>query len=361
MDSNAPTPGHHEQFVTPQVVGPASRPLPAPPPPRPRRSGLGRVLLVLSLLALAFSVVLNVSLLGMSQGPFSEAGSTVQEAYHSLSRTASDKIAIITVDGVIMEGDGFVKKQIDRARGDKSVKAVVLRINSPGGTVTGSDYLYHHLTEFRQDRDIPIVVSMGAIAASGGYYIAMAVGDTQRTIFAEPTCWTGSVGVIIPHYNVSGLMEKWEIEEDSIKSHPLKQLGSMTKPMTEQERAILQTLVDDSFDRFKEIVKSGRPDFREHPERLDEVATGQVFTTKQAIENGLVDEEGFIEDAILRAAELAGLDEDNVRVVEYERRLTFMEGFLLGSSPMRNDVSLTSLLELATPRAYYLYTWLPAH
>ena len=360
MDPNNPTSGNPQQLVTPQLVSPASSPGAATGSNR-RRGGFGKVLFVLLFLALIFSLVLNVGLLGVSQSSFSQSTVGIDEVYHSLSESASDKIAIISITGVIMDGNGSVKKQIDRAAEDENVKAVILRINSPGGTVTGSDFLYHHLTELREERDIPIVVSMGSIAASGGYYVAMAAGETERTIFAEPTCWTGSVGVIIPHYNISGLMKEWEIEEDSIKSHPLKQLGSMTREMTEQERAILQALVDDSFQRFKEVVMSGRPAFRDHPEKLDEVATGQVFTTGQAIANGLVDEEGFIEDAILRAAELAGLSEDEVRVVQYRRRVSFMETVLLGSAPVSRGPNVASLLELTSPRAYYLYTWLPGH
>ncbi|HZZ70729.1 MAG TPA: S49 family peptidase, partial [Pirellulales bacterium] len=116
----------------------------------------------------------------------------IQERYHSLDPRGADKVAIIDVEGTIMHSDGFIKWQIDRVRADQDVKAVVLRIDSPGGTVTGSDYLYHQLLKLKEDRKIPLVVSMGGIAASGGYYIAMAVGDTHDAIFAEPTTWTGS-------------------------------------------------------------------------------------------------------------------------------------------------------------------------
>ena len=164
----------------------------------------------------------------------------VDEHYHSLSKTGTDKIAIISVEGAILDGEGFIKKQIDHVRDDKNVRAVVLRVNSPGGTVTASDYLYHHLRQMLEGK-IPMVVSMGGIAASGGYYIAMAVGDGEKVIYAEPTTWTGSIGVIIPHYNVAGLMKTWEIEEDSIKSGPLKQMGTPTKAMTPEERRFFST------------------------------------------------------------------------------------------------------------------------
>lgn len=290
--------------------------------------------------------------------------SHLREKYHSLARRGENKIAVIRVEGAIMDGEGYVKKQIDQVVKDDAVKAVVLRIDSPGGTVTGSDYLYHHLTKLTEDHEVPLVVSMGGLCASGGYYVAMAVGDTENAIYAEPTTWTGSIGVIIPHYNVQGLMTKWEVEEDSIKSHPLKGIGSPTKRLTDEERVILQSLVTDSFTRFKEIVKAGRPRYKEHPEQLDAVATGQVFTTSQALENGLVDKQGFIEEAIDRAIELASLteedDKDNVRVVEYEAEHSLADLLFFGAGGRaRQKSDLATLLDVLTPRAYYLMSWLP--
>ena len=166
--------------------------------------------------------------------------------------------------------------------------------------------MYHHLNELRQTHKKPIVVSMGGIAASGGYYAAMAVGKTPGTIYAEPTTWTGSIGVIIPHYDASELLSEWGVKQDSVVSHRLKNMGSMSKKMTDEERQIFQALVDQGFERFKDIIKAGRPHFQENPAALDELATGQVYTAEQAKDNGLVDEIGFIEDAIDRAIVLPG-------------------------------------------------------
>ena len=166
----------------------------------------------------------------------------ISEIYHSLSKDADDKIAIIQATGVIADPKGFVKKQMNRIREDDDVKAIVLRVNSPGGTVTASDYIYHHLSELVEDRDLPIVVSMGGIAASGGYYIAMAVGDTEDSIFAEPTTTTGSIGVIVPHYDLSGLLKDYNVKNDSIVSHPRKNMLSMTKSVSAEDRAIMQDL-----------------------------------------------------------------------------------------------------------------------
>ena len=236
--------------------------------------------------------------------------SDLQERWHSLSKTATDKIAIISVEGTILGDEGFVKKQIDHVRDDDHVKAIVLRVDSPGGTVTGSDYIYHHLKKLAAEKQIPLVVSMGSIAASGGYYVAMAAGDTENTIFAEPTTWTGSIGVIIPHYDLSGLLEKWNVQDDSIASNPLKMMGSPTRkfPEADSRRGAADPArgwsTRASTD-FKEIVLASRPALRDDKALQDMVFTGRIFTAKQAQENLLVDQLGFVEDAIDRAIELA--------------------------------------------------------
>lgn len=279
------------------------------------------------------------------------------EKFHSLNAQATDKIAIVTVDGTILEGEGFVKKQIDAVRADEHVRAVVLRIDSPGGSVTASDYMLHHLVKLREERNLPIVVSMGGMAASGGYYVAMAVGKEKDSIFAEPTTWTGSIGVVIPHFNVEGLLKRYEIEDDSIKSHPLKQMGTPTKKLTEQERKIFQALVDDCFDTFKQTILSGRPNLG--ADKLDELATGQVFTAKQAIANGLVDKQGFIEDAIDRAIELAGLSREHVKAVRYRRPPAIFDLFAGAQAKAAPAIDAKGLADLLTPRAYYLCSWLP--
>jgi protease-4 len=286
-----------------------------------------------------------------------DATDGIQEKFLFGSQTAVDKIAVIDAAGIIADGDGFIKKQINRIKDDKQVKAVVLRVNSPGGTITGSDYLLHHLTKLREAKKIPLVVSMGAIAASGGYYVAMAVGDQERAIFAEPTTTTGSIGVIIPHYDLSGLLERLDIKDDSIVSHPRKQLLSMTHPATKEERAIIQSYLDDSFNRFKKVVQQGRPYFRKNPTELDAIATGEIFNAEKAAELHLVDEIGFLEDAVERAAELAGLDSDSVRTVTFKPQLTLWSTLEMARA---SEVSLQDqLLQLTVPRAYYLFTSLP--
>lgn len=310
----------------------------------------------------AFTVLLALLVIGAMQGGYS-GDDKLHEKWHSLSKTASDKIAIITIEGTIMGQEGYAKKQIDQVRDDENVRAIVVRVDSPGGTVTGSDYLYHHLKKLAADKRIPLVVSMGGIAASGGYYVAMAVGDTPDTIFAEPTTWTGSIGVIIPHYDVSELLEKWNVKDDSIASNPLKMMGSPTRKFPEairaEEQQILQGLVDSSFAGFKDIVLSGRPALRDKPDVQNVVFTGRIFTAKQAQENLLVDQLGFIEKAIDRAIDLAKLDKDKVQVVKYQRSTGLLDAMLFGQQSAKPAFDMSALAELAVPRAYYLCTWLP--
>ncbi len=288
----------------------------------------------------------------------------IQEKHVSGPSFGHDRVAIIDVSGMLVSGDGYIKQQIDRVRDDDTIKAVVVRVNSPGGSVSASDYLYHHLKKLREERDIPLVISMGSIAASGGYYLSMAVGDEPDVIYAEPTTTTGSIGVIMPHYDVSGLMAEYHVKDDSIVSHERKQLAAMTRPMSPEHREILQAYINEAFGRFKDIVKDGRPAFRNDEAALDKLATGEIFSAVRAKELGLVDKIGFQEDAISRAIELAGLNEKDVTVFRYEAPLSLMS--LTGLAKSQHGavdpadlLKPDDLFDRATPRAYYLFTSLP--
>lgn len=350
-------PGHQPSPIIPEVVKPTAG--------RPRRrliGILGWIGLLICFLIIGVQGLLLVAH-GISFGGY-DSSEGIEDKSVSFPASdikggfGSDKIAIISVSGVIMEGDGFVKRQIDRVRADNKVKAIVLRVESPGGTVTGSDFIYHHLKRLREERDIPIVVSMGSVAASGGYYVAMAVGDRKDSIYAEPTTTTGSIGVIIPHYDITGLMKEWGVKDDSFASHPRKQMLSMTREISPDERKVLEAYLGETFARFKEIVRAGRPALRDDEVKLRKLATGEIFTATQAKNEGLVDQIGFIEDAIERAIEVAGLEKDDVHVVRYERPISLFD-FAGFSQADAVKLDLATLFELTTPRAYYLTTTLP--
>ena len=318
---------------------------------------------------------------GYVKSAFGPESNYLFERYHSGDKKSDTKIAIINIGGVIQDGQGFIKKQIDLVRKDKDVKAVVVRINSPGGTVYGSDYILYHLNKLREEREIPMVVSMGSIAASGGYYVAMCVGDQEDSIFAEPTTTTGSIGVIIPHFNFADLMTQYGAEDDSIMSHPRKRMLSPAKKLTDEHRAILQDYVDQSFERFKKAILNGRPEFRKlNPDFADDddskqnpeeesskikiqnvesgrdLATGEIFTAADAEKHGLVDKLGFVEDAIERAKELAELETSPVRVVRYYSPKPWIDLPYLNQT---NQHPLNQIFELSTPKAYFLASSLP--
>lgn len=298
---------------------------------------------------------------GAAYTQYFQKSDRVVEKWHSHSQTATDKIAIVTVAGAIMGGDGFARAQLDSVADDPSVKAIVLRVDSPGGTVSGSDEIHNCLTKLIAERKLPVVVSMGGLAASGGYYVAMANGGREDVIFAEPATLTGSIGVIIPFFDVSEALGKIAVRDDSISSGPLKQMLSPTKDRTPEvaakERAVLQSLVDGMFVRFKSIVKIGRPKLDDAA--IDQVATGQIFTAEQAKEAGLVDRIGFLEDAVDRATELAGLTKESARVVKYTKPKAILDE-VLGGQSSGASISLEAFAELATPRAWYLCSWWPA-
>ena len=283
----------------------------------------------------------------------------IQEKFVSGSETSDKKVAILNIEGVIGEGEGYVKHQIDRIRKDKNVRAVVVRVDSPGGTISGSDYMLHHLKELKKERKIPVVVSMGAIAASGGYYVSMAVGEDEDTIFAEPTTTTGSIGVIVPHYDISGFLANWNIKDDSVASHPRKQMMAMTKPVSDEDRRLVKEYIDEAFQRFKAIVLDGRPKLKANPSQLDVIATGEIFAAPKAQKLGLVDKLGFVDDAIARAKEMASITGD-VRVVRYERRGALLDLGAIGfASAEKNANPLGLFAELGTPKAYYMATTIP--
>ncbi len=322
---------------------------------------------------IAFFICLAILFSNLSQREaYYDTTSGTTEKYFSGQKQSDNKIAIVRVSGVILSGQGFVKKQIDRIRGDKQIKAVVVRIDSPGGTISGSHYLYHHLSQLRTERNLPVVVSMGSIAASGGYYIAMAAGKGEDLIFAEPTTTTGSIGVIIPYYNATELMKKIGVEDQSIVSHPLKDMLSMTRELTEQERQIAQGYVDAGFRRFKRVILESRPQLKgDEPDSLvdpktgEDLATGQIFTAEQALEHQLIDRIGYLEDAIARAREMAGLKESNSRVIEYRQPVSLVS--VLGGAEAQaycDDVHHNRepgalFWEATAPRAFYLATTLP--
>ena len=282
------------------------------------------------------------------------AGPTLEEVVLE-DNDSKNKIAVISVEGVISSGFGengydlveLIKEQLKRADEDDEVKAVLLKVNSPGGEVLASDDIYKAIRRFQagdEDRPgKPVVCSMGSLAASGGYYVAAPC----RFIVANELTITGSIGVIMHGYNYRGLMDKIGLRPETFKSGKFKDMLSGERTETEtppEERAMVQGLIDETYQKFKGIVAEGRhhaheknkKDGKELTANWADFADGRVLSGKQALDLGLVDELGDYDDALNRTLEIAGIKDESANVVEYQPKHDFADLFkMFGRSDAR--------------------------
>jgi protease-4 len=275
------------------------------------------------------------------------------------------KILLLKLDGVIsMEeperrffgppGDSVVsrvREVLDGAREDPEVRALLLRVDSPGGTATASDVVYAEILRFKRERGIPVVAHAIGTTASGGYYVAMAADS----LVAHPTTVVGSIGVLFMGVNFAGLMEKLGIENQTLTAGSHKDAGSPLRRMTDDERAQIQSVLDDLHLRFEEVVAAGRPGLDR--EQVAELADGRIFSAGQARTLGLVDELGDLERAAAIARERAGLP--SARVVTYHRSNEYENNLFTRAPP-----SPVLKLELPDPlgwlaRPGFYYLWAP--
>lgn len=284
-----------------------------------------------------------------------------------LSGAGPDKVLVISLQGLISDAPdkgvlrtrpSLVQEVVSRlykAEKDEAVKAVVLKINSPGGTVTASDILYQEIREFKNRSDSKVVACMLDVAASGGYYAAMAADH----ILAHPTTLTGSVGVVFVTPHAPELMDMVGVSVEVTKSGTYKDMNSPFRNSTARERAIMQNIVDSMAQRFYSVVQQNR---RLSPDALEEARSARVFTGEEALKLGLVDETGYLTDAIGRARELAGLPDD-ARVIAY-RRSEYPDDSPYneaeaesGKNPPLVGLGLERFLD--SPEAGLYYLWLP--
>jgi protease IV len=293
-----------------------------------------------------------------------EPSGPVQEM--QLSGTGDGKVLLLDLSGVISSQgkEGIIpqpnmlatfREELTRASKDEKVKAVVVRINSPGGTVTASDILYHELRDFKAKRKVPVIASMMDVAASGGYYLAMAADS----ILVHPSTVTGSIGVIMLTVNARGLLEKVGVEASAITSGPRKDMGSPFRVMTAEERGLFQIVIDSFYQRFLTVVQEGRPNLS--ADQIKKLADGRIYSGDQAKAAGLIDEIGYLDDAIEMAKKKAGLTE--ARVITYGRRGEYHNNIysrLLGTNPGIAglvDFDLMSMVRGGTPQ--FMYLWMP--
>lgn len=332
--------------------GPAVRP--PPPPPSRRGGGWKTGLIIVLVILLGGSLLLNV-IIGVVAGGFGSSDpNTVQTVIQRGS--SGQKIAVIPVEGIITgQTVGSVGSWIDSVERDQDVKAVILVVDTPGGGVTASDVLYNKLLRMRNNRQIPVIVSMGGMATSGGYYVSA----PATYIFAQPTTLTGNIGVLMPRYNVSELAKKWGIAENTISAprDGMKNAGSMFNPEAPKETAYFQGLIDDMYKRFSGIVYQHRQGKLRG--NIEQIADGRVYTATEAKANGLIDDIGYFEDALAYATRAAGLS--NPTVVRYSRRMSFLDALGMegkaGAGPVNVHLKIDAdtINELSSPKPMYLW------
>jgi protease-4 len=276
------------------------------------------------------------------------------------------KIVVVDVDGLLLnvpepqlfaEGEhpvSLLLEQLDKARRDGNVKGLVLRINSPGGSVTASELMHDEIMRFRKQTGKPVVASLMDVAASGAYYVACACDE----IVAQRSTVTGSIGVIVQLFEFTGTMTKLGITANAITSGPNKAAGSPFDHLSDEQRALFQQMVDTFHAQFVSVVAQGRPGLDEPQVR--ELADGRVYTADRALDLGLIDRIGTIRDAIASVKQRAGVNK--VRLVRYHRPLGYVANYHAAAPAATGDVNLfnidlPSLWSLTTPR--FLYLWAP--
>lgn len=286
-------------------------------------------------LMLTSLVGFGASLGTASSASMATSGTTIVPRHISGPLTGP-AVAVIGVNGPIVSGEapefdftgptavaasGSIARLIRQAARDPQVKAILLRVDSPGGSVIGSDEIYHALKQANK----PVVVHMGALAASGGYYVSMAADH----IVAHPDTLTGSIGVISEFTNIEGLYEKLGLKSTVIKSGEFKDFGNPTSPFTEEDRKLWQAVIDETYESFVRIIADNRGMTVEEVKRL---ADGRIYTGRQAYSLKLVDQLGYFEDAVNEAASRGGI-KGEPRVIEYRRQTPFAQ--LFGASVAR--------------------------
>lgn len=257
---------------------------------------------------------------------------------------ASNQIAVLEVEGLLADPTDFVDQL--REYGERpSVKAVILRLNTPGGGVAASQEMFEAVNRFRSETGKKVVVSMASVAASGGYYLACGADK----IFANPGTVTGSIGVIAEWYNYGELLKWAKTSDIVIKSGPFKDSGSGTRPLTEEERAYMQNLVDTMYGQFVAAVASGR---RMEEAAVRKLADGRVYTGQEAQANGLIDEIGTFQDAVEATAKMAGIT-GKPRLLRPPKASVSLLDMLLGNS--KSTLSLIPDRSQSNIRFQYLW------
>lgn len=258
-----------------------------------------------------------------------------------LSLDKRGDLAVVEVKGPIMDSKKLIE-QLDRVEKNKKIKGLLLRIDSPGGAVGPSQEIYQAVKRIKKDKKV--VVSMGTVAASGGYYIAVAADK----IVANPGTITGSIGVLMDYTNVERLLDFLKLHVELITAGKMKDVGSPLKPLSEEDRQFLEGLLENMHQQFKRAVQEGRG-FDEA--KINEIADGRVFTGEQALEAGLVDQLGNQQDAVDLAAKILGIEGEPKLLFPKKKKINFMD-LLLGEDIETKVLNL--IYTLSEKRVLYM-------
>jgi protease-4 len=367
-----------QQPAPPPPVPPT---LPNRPPPvisagpgRPPRRGSGwKISAIVLLVLLALSFVFNLRHVARevlsTKGTDSRAVGPRLEEVVLKENNAASKIAVINVDGIItgqpIEQSGYsmvtvIKEELRIARRDKDVKAVILKVDSPGGEVLASDEISKAIVDFQAKSGKPVIVSMGSLAASGGYYISAPC----EWIVANELTITGSIGVIMHGYNYRGLLDKVGVVPEVFKSGKYKDMLSGTKEpeeITPEEKQMVQSLINETYEKFKSVVSKGRHAAYESNKKAgqplsadwEDYADGRILSGKEALRLGFVDELGDFDDAVQRAEHLSGSARANL--VEYQQIFDISNLFRLFGKSDAKSIKVDLGMDAPRLRAGYLY------
>lgn len=331
-------------------------PMPYPPPfmQPPRGGGLARgILVTLATTIFGISLTLNIYFL-LFYGLMSGGASTSFSTTVIKEGSTSQKIAVVPIKGLIVESSyQQFAKWMESIEDDQNVKAIILDVDTPGGEVTASDEIHRCIAQMKETRRVPVVVSMGGMGTSGGYYVSA----NANWIIAQPTTLTGNIGVRWDRLSLAKMADKVGVEDNSLHSTgaDFKTVGSMWKTETPEETAYLVGLIDESFRIFKGVVQGGRGKNLKQP--IDQIANGKVYTAAEAEKLGLIDQVGYMDDAYAKAASLAGLSSPHI--VRYTRVPSLFESFGAESSSSVKlnasgiNIDRNTLHELAAPRMMY--------
>ncbi len=339
----------------PRTVRPAA-PQPRPQPPR-RKSRIGLALVLIALVGLVGAGLVVLFVLAALAGATSYHGPGLAgyQQYTVEEGTSANRILLINIEGVITTGEGCAPlalaqlRQLRTANEPSGVRAVLIRVNSPGGTVTACDKIDGEIQKCITEKRLPFVAYYDEVAASGGYYVSA----RAKPIVAQPTCVVGSIGVIGLNLNIQKLLnDKLGIHAEAIKSVPFKDVPSMFRPMKDEERAYVQKMVDDYHARFRGVVQSGRG---LKAAEVDAFADGRVFLAKDAKALKMIDQVGDWDDAVKAARQIV---DPKAPVIGYRRRPSTLELMLESRSSSGIPEDLRLKIKVAAQQRF-CYLWLP--